>query len=93
MPTNILAATTSAGNSSDITITSAAPLTVGLYVAAGGAIAADVVAPITRKNASGTYSPTGEALTGARPNVTITGAGVYRVEKPATQVAVGVVQD
>ncbi len=93
MPTQVLAPTTSAGTSGDITVTSAAPVTVGLFSAGGGAIAANVVAPITRKNPSGTYNQTGEALSGAATNATITGAGVYRVEKPITDSAIGILTD
>jgi hypothetical protein len=93
MPTQILAPATSAGNSTDVTVTAAAPVTVGLYTAAGGSVSGEITAPITRKNPSGTYAPIGESLSGARPNLTITGPGVYRVEKPATSIAVGVQSD
>lgn len=93
MPTANPAPTTSAANSTDITVTSAAPVNVGLYTAAGGALPGGVRAPLARKNPSGTYDKTGLELTSQVPNLTITGAGVYRVEKPATTVAVGVSTD
>ncbi len=84
---------TAAGNSSDIVVASGSQVNVGLYQASGGVMSGEVVAYITRKNPSGGYDATGVALSGQTPSQVISGAGTYRVEKPATSASIGVQTD
>lgn len=93
MPTALIAPATAAANSADFTVTSSAPVSVGLYTAAGGGLPGDVTVAVARKNPSGTYQSTGLVVSGAVPNVVVAAPGVYRAEKPVTVTAIGVVTD
>lgn len=94
MPTLTMATTTAAANSADITVVAGTPINVGLYTDAGGDIgAANVTANISRKNPNATYTLTGMTLGYYAPNIVLDGPGVYRVEKSASAIAVGVVTD
>jgi len=93
MPVALISPTTAASNSADFTVTGSTAVSVGLYTAAGGGMAGDVSVGISRKNPAGTYQSTGLVVSGAVPNVVVAAPGVYRAEKPATAVAVGVVTD
>lgn len=87
MPTQLFAKTTAAAQTSDITVTAAAPVTVSINGEAGN----DVLI-IERKNSSGGYKPF-KALMDSKPGETITGAGLYRVRKLASTLAFGADQD
>lgn len=101
---NVLAAGTTAANSSNITVTTT-PVTVALMTAAGGLLPSGVVCKLTKQNSSATFSDTGYALASAANSVTgetqttrtISSPGVYRVERPdltgVTTVGVGVDTD
>lgn len=93
MPTALIAPTTAAANSTDVTLAAGQEANLGLYTAAGGPVPAGVVATIARRNPSGTYDHTGNILTSQKPNAVLSGAGIYRIQKPATDVAIGVNQD
>lgn len=97
---NVLAAATTAGNSSTIAVTTATgPVVVSLMTVAGGSIPADIMIPITRLNSSATWSPTGMMLSGQsgpdflRRTSFVLPVGSYRAERPVTSVAVGVDTD
>lgn len=100
--TNVLAAGTTAANSTPTVITTS-PVTLSMFTAAGGALPSGVVMNITKLNSSATYSNTGLVLASS-PNsvtgmaqgiVTLTSPGTYRVERPRLDntPAVGVDQD
>lgn len=93
MPTALLAPATAAANSADVTVTATAPVSLGLYTAAGGGIEGGISAMIARKNPAGTYQATGLVLTSAVKDLVVAAPGVYQVQKPVTVAAVGIVSD
>ena len=102
--TTILDIGTTAAYSNDITVTEAAPVTIGL-IAGGSAndsleIPYGISLPIERECTvggafvdSGFRLQTGVNETGSGPVVRLVGNGVYRVKRPVTDFAVGVNQD
>lgn len=92
MPTALITPKTAAENSADFTV-AGTPATIGLYQATGGEIPFEASARITRKNPSGTYDDTNIDLSYQQPHVSVTAAGVYRVEKDVTAMALGVSKD
>lgn len=97
----ILAPSVNAGTSSTITPTTAAPVTVSLFTAAGGSLPSDLICTIEKQNSSTTWQATGlvlavsaNSVTGqSRSIVRIVEPGSYRIQKPASSVAVGVDSD
>lgn len=88
MPTVLLAPGQSAANTADVTVTNAtllaaaAPAHLGLYPSPAASIPDLVpIAQLTRKDPAGGYQPTGHILTRRTPNLHISAAGVYRVER------------
>jgi hypothetical protein len=73
----ILAINTTAANSTDQTVAAGDQLTVCLKDAAGPAVGSGARVDILLKDDSGQYFAVG-SLTGGKPAVVITGAGVYR---------------
>lgn len=87
MPTQLFAKTVNAAQTSDITVTASAPVTVSIN---GDAGLDNLI--IERKNSAGGYKPF-RVLTDSKPGETITGAGLYRVRKLASTLAFGADQD
>lgn len=88
MPSSILALGQTAANSSDVTVSNASllaaaqPAHFGLFPAPAASIPDLVpIAQLSRKDSAGGYQPTGLILTRRTPNLHITAAGVYRVER------------
>lgn len=97
----ILAPATTAGTSTTVTPTTAAPVTLSLFTAAGGALPSDLVCTIEKQNSATTWQFTGLTLA-TQPNsrtgvsrsiVRLVEPGSYRVQRPANVVAVGVDSD
>lgn len=99
--TAVLAPGTTAAQSSTVVVSTASGAkALSLFTAAGGNLATDVVIPIERLNSSGTWSPTGLALSGQsgsdgqrRPTLLLTAPGSYRANRPVISVATGVDAD
>lgn len=97
---NILAAGTTAANSSTVVITTT-PVTLSIFTAAGGAVPAGIVMDIEKLNSSATWTKTGLVLSSSANSVTgqpgvslgISAPGSYRVARPVIPVAVGVDSD
>lgn len=93
--TAAIAPTTAGGTSADIVVPVGAVAILTLFRASGAPVASQVNATINKKNSSGGYGPTTQALQmgpmGAHRgnSVTLT-AGTYQVILPATSDAVGV---
>ena len=97
----ILTAGTSDAYSSDITVVAATPMTIGAFVAgnnnASKVLPLELSMPIEREaTPGGQFIDSGFRLQsflnaeGSGPNVTLTGAGIYRVHRIGSQVDVAV---
>jgi hypothetical protein len=91
--TALIAASTAASNSADVTIAAGATVTFALFTAAGGRVPNGFEVPLRKKNSSGTYSDSGAVLSARNPVLQLTGPLVIRAEKPLTSETVGVDQD
>jgi hypothetical protein len=80
--TELLATGTTAANSSDLVVAANTPVTVCLKDAAGPGVGNGARVDIQLKADSGEYFAVG-SLTGARPAVSITAAGTYRLSRAA----------
>lgn len=89
MATQILAAGTSAADSSDVVVTVGAPTTIFLKAGADGPVSSDADFDIKIKSAGSTWHTIGK-LTGKEPAKVIDGAGTYRVSRVFASSAVGV---
>jgi len=95
MSTVILVATTSAGQSNDITVRGVQRAGgAHVHITAPG-IAGSEVATIQKKNADDSYSDyyvdgTIQTVSATNTGVVIDAAGIYRVDKDATAAAVGI---
>jgi hypothetical protein len=89
MPVEILAAGTGVATSTAVTVTAAAPVTVGLKYAGGvipnftAVVTANGLPPIfiQSQDDAGTWNMTGEALTAEQPYLLLNRPGVYRVRR------------
>jgi hypothetical protein len=98
--TALMAASTAAGVSADIVVTSALPANIGLFTTAGP-VPEYAVVTIQRKDPNGNYRDTGIALSRFVPDVFLNAIGTYRASRldltqisiNLAQVAVGVVMD
>lgn len=80
MPTQILAAGTTAADSSDVVVAAGTPLTVCLKDAAGGHVESGAEVRIGLKDDAGQYFQV-DSLTGSKPALVIVGAGTYRFSR------------
>lgn len=99
MPTELIAATTSAATSSDFTVTDKTGIS-----AYGFTSGSEFVAYVDKKNSDGSYDPLYATINpqkqpvrvvidGLNRSFTISKIGVYRIRKLATEVAIGVDTD
>jgi hypothetical protein len=99
--TTPLAAGTAAAQSADIPVTTAAPVSLGLFTTGNAPLPSYPCVDIERKDPNGNYRKTGISLSKAQPDVFINTPGTYRANRiDLTQVsvnaagaAVGVMQD
>lgn len=102
--TNILAAGTTAGNATDVVVTTAAKA-VTLFPASGIFLPSGVICRVLKLNSSAGYTATPYVLSSSANSVTgmqqsqllLTAPGTYRVQRPdlsaVTSIGVGVDQD
>jgi len=83
MPTQILAAGTTAASSVDVVVGSGTTVNLGLFRDDEAPIEAAAVCPIYRKDPGGKYGLTGLVLSGKDPNLVIIAQGTYQVRRPA----------
>lgn len=88
---NLITPKTAAENSADQVIAADAALSFGLKLAVDGVIPWDEPIRITRKDDNGKYTDTGLVLNAQNQSVVIDAEGTFRVEKPITRAAIGVV--
>lgn len=82
MPTQILAAGTTAADSADVVVAAGTPLTVCLKDAAGPYISSQARVEIKVKDDAGQYFYV-DVLSGGKPALVISGPGTYRFSRIA----------
>lgn len=99
MPVEILASGSSTGNSSTVTVTAAAPVTVSLKHASGAvpefgpaAGTNPAYGPIfvQSQDDAGAWNFTGEVLTARNPTLLLNRPGVYRIRRLSLDTSIGV---
>ncbi len=79
--TTPIAAGTTAANSADLTVTAAAPITVGLFATSNAPLPLYPCVVIYRKDPNGNYRDTGIALSRGNPDVLLNSPGIYRAAR------------
>ncbi len=87
--TNILAAGTTAANSTDVTVASGGSANLFLMDAAGPGVGSKVLLDVQIKSSNNAYFTVGR-LTAASPMFALRAPGTYRVTRPANSPSVGV---